>query len=403
MTAPRPVEPRPAATVVLVRPGPAGLEVLLTHRPSTMAFAAGVHVFPGGRVDAGDAAFGHDPAAVAAIREAFEEVGVWLGDAPPGTDLPAARARLLAGNASFAELVAELGLRPDVSRLVRWSRWVTPPTMARRFDTRFFVAAMPDGVEATLTGDEVAGHGWHTPRAALDGMAAGTIEMWLPTSCTLQQLEPASSFADIAALDSDAPSGGAVELEIIDDDVTRLTMPDGGGMAGQPIHAYLVGRREVVLVDPGDPTPTGTERALEVVARRGGRIAAVALTHVDPDHGAGAESLAERLSIPMFASPVRAADVPHVTSPLADGEIVGAGDVRMRVVATPGPAADHVAFVVGAGALVISGDLDGVRGARSLLRPPDQAAWSASVDRLRAAAPAARWLGGHPPPPGDAA
>ncbi len=370
-----------------------------------MAFAAGVHVFPGGRVDAGDAAFGVDPAAVAAIREAFEEVGVWLGDVPRGADLPAARARLLAGEASFGEVVAELGLRPDVERLVRWSRWVTPPTMSRRFDTRFFVAAMPDGVEATLAGDEVAAHAWLTPRAALDAMAAGTIEMWLPTSCTLQQLEPARSFDDIAALDADAASDAlvAVAVEVIDDDVTRITMPDGGGMAGQPIHAYLVGRREVVLVDPGDPTGPGTDRAIEIAASRGGRIVAIALTHIDPDHAAGAESLAEWLSIPMFASPIRAVDMPHPTTPLVDGKQVAAGDAPMRVVATPGPSPDHVAFVVGDGALVLCGDLDGVRGARSLLRPPDEGAWAASVERLRAAAPTARWLGGHPPPPGDAA
>ncbi len=109
-----PVAPRPAATVVLLRPGPAGLEVLLTHRPATMAFAPDVHVFPGGRVDAGDAdpslaprsvrsaveaadALGGDlepepalAAHVAAIRELFEEAGVLLADTVARPDRVAA-------------------------------------------------------------------------------------------------------------------------------------------------------------------------------------------------------------------------------------------------------------------------------------------------------------------------
>ena len=215
------VEPRPAATVVLLRPGPTGLEALLTHRPTSMAFAADMHVFPGGRVDAADAdprlvarssitpaeaaaALGGDlspetahAAYVAAIREAFEEVGVLLADAPADADLVAARDRLLAEPASFPDLVETLDLRLRTDALVPLSRWVTPPTLARRFDARFFAAAVPPDVEASLIGDEVAAHAWSTPRAALDAMAAGSIGMWLPTSATLQQLEHAGSLDDV--------------------------------------------------------------------------------------------------------------------------------------------------------------------------------------------------------------
>ena len=64
-------------------------------------------------------------------------------------------------------------------------------------------------------------------------------------------------------------------------------MPAGGGVAGQPICSYLVGRRRFVLIDPGDPTGPATERALEMAAAAGGTIEAVALTHVDPDHAPG--------------------------------------------------------------------------------------------------------------------
>nr|MBA2757622.1 hypothetical protein [Chloroflexota bacterium] len=88
--------------------------------------------------------------------------------------------------------------------------------------------------------------------------------------------------------------------------------------------------------------------------------------------------------------------LPYEAQQLGDGESVGFGDVPLRVVATPGPRVDHLAFVVGGGALVISGDLDGVRGARMIPDPPDLTAWRRSEARLRSEAPAARWLGGHP-------
>src|SRR5262245_25215107 len=160
--------PRPAATVVLLRDGRDGLEALLTHRPASMAFAPDVHVFPGGRIDPADAdpgvlarsaispddateALGGDlppidtlAAYVAAIREAFEEVGILLADHAPDTDLAAARDRLLAAPDAFPEVVEALDLRLRTDRLVPLSRWVTPPILERRFDARFFVAMAPD-------------------------------------------------------------------------------------------------------------------------------------------------------------------------------------------------------------------------------------------------------------------
>ena len=384
-----------------------------------MAFAADMQVFPGGRVDAADAdprlvarssitpaaaavALGGDlspetahAAYIAAIREAFEEVGVLLADAPADADLLAARDRLLAEPASFPDLAEALDLRLRTDLLVPLSRWVTPPTLARRFDARFFAAAVPADVEATLIGEEVAAHAWFTPRSALDAMAAGSIGMWLPTSATLQQLEHAGSIDDIRR---HATPGLLADttVEVIDPDVTRITMPAAGGVAGQPVHAYLVGRQSFVLVDPGDPTGPALDRAIELAADRGGRIVAVALTQVDPDHAAGAEALAEMLGVPVLASPVRAADLPYDPQPMADGDTIDLGDVPLRVVATPGPTTDHLAFLVGDGAIVLSGDLDGVRGARSIPAPRDDDAIERARARLQGFVPAATWLGGHP-------
>lgn len=393
-----------------------------------MAFAADMHVFPGGRVDAGDRdpglasrsvidgeaasdALGGDlpaetalAAYVAAIRECFEEVGVLLADVGMdrggadrvGGDLASARERLLAGEVVFADVARELDLRLRTDLLVPLSRWVTPPNLPRRFDARFFAASLPDGAAASLVGDEVAAHAWHTPRAALDAMATSRIGMWIPTSATLQQLEHAQSIEELRERASPGRLGGVV-VEAVDgaDDVVRISMPAGGGVAGQSINAYLVGRSACVLIDPGDPTGAGIEAAIEAAAARGGRIVAVVLTHLDPDHAAGAETVAEQCGVPVFASPVRAADVPYAVAPLVDGDLMPVGDVPLRVVATPGPTPDHLAFVVGEGRVVIGGDLDGARGARSIPGPTDDAAWARSVAVLRSVAPGARWLGGH--------
>ena len=199
MTAAGVVEPRPAATVVLLRPGTAGLEVLLTHRPATMAFAGGAHVFPGGRVDPSDSdpalaarsvlaasdaavALGGDldPAAalaahVAALRELFEEAGVLLADtgASPAR-IGEGRSALLRGEVTLPDLALELDLTLRTDRLVPLSRWVTPVVSPRRFDTRFFAALLPDGAEPSFEGGEVVGARLAPPdrRARGDGRRA---------------------------------------------------------------------------------------------------------------------------------------------------------------------------------------------------------------------------------------
>jgi glyoxylase-like metal-dependent hydrolase (beta-lactamase superfamily II)/8-oxo-dGTP pyrophosphatase MutT (NUDIX family) len=436
MTEP-PVEPSLAATVVLVRPHRRGPEILLTKRPASMAFAGDVYVFPGGRVDPADAepslqarsvidpgeaaqALGGDlppeialAAHVAAIRELFEEAGVLLADraddpgrtegSTPLVALPArsaalARSALVGGDATFEAIAAELDLRLRTDLLVPLSRWVTPPILARRFDARFFVAELPSRARVSFEGDEVAGHAWLTPAAALSAMAAGEIAMWPPTSATLQQLEHAPSVAEIREHLAPGPLG-TIEVEQISPEITRIVMPAGGGVAGQPLCAYLVGRRRHVLVDPGDPTGPALDRAIALAAARGGSIVSIALTHADPDHAGGTEALALMLGIPVFGGRGVGRALPYAVHELADLAWLGPGDVPMRAVHTPGPSPEHVAFLVGdpgEPGFLISGDLDGRRGARSIVGPVDARALDDSVDRLRQLAPAARWLAGHP-------
>ena len=160
-----------------------------------------------------------------------------------------------------------------------------------------------------------------------------------------------------------------------------------------------MGRARYVLVDPGDPTGPGLERAIELARERGGSIEAIAITQGSPDHAGGVEALAELLHIPVFGSPVAGAQVPYDVRPLRDGGLVPVGDVPLRALATPGPSPDHLAFVVeGEGEpLAIAGDLDGGVGARSIPGPVDPGTVAASRARLLALVPEDRWLPGHPP------
>jgi glyoxylase-like metal-dependent hydrolase (beta-lactamase superfamily II)/8-oxo-dGTP pyrophosphatase MutT (NUDIX family) len=390
-----------------------------------MAFAADMHVFPGGRVDAADrdqalaarsvngasdaaVALGGDiegdlalAVFIAAVRELFEEAGVLLADASDGAAaIPArsvglARSALVGGEATFAQIAQDLDLRLRTDLLAPLSRWVTPPVMPRRFDARFFAAELPPGSRVSFEGDEVASHAWLTPRAGLAAMAEGRLAMWVPTSTTLQQLEHVRSMDEIQARLSPGILG-SIAVEELSPAVTRIVMPAGGGVAGQPVCAYLVGRRRFVLIDPGDPTGPALDRAIEVAATRGGAIEAVALTHVDPDHAAGAEAVAERLAVPILGGPGAGRAVPFEVHELTDGASLPAGDVALQIVHAPGPRPDHVAFVAEASRIAIVGDLDGVRGTRSIPGPTDERAWAASRERIEGFVPADRWLTGHP-------
>ncbi len=413
--------PRPAATVVLVRPHPGGLEVLLTQRPSTMAFGPSLHVFPGGAIDPGDAsaaattrsrrtpaeaadAFGGDMAPdaalsahVAAIRELWEEAGVLLAE-PRGrpadaATIDAARRWLLAGQATIGELADDLDLELRTDLLWPFSRWVTPPFAGRRFDVRFFVAELPPDAEPSFVGEEVVAHRWTSPRAALDARAAGEIALWVPTSATLQQLEHAVSVGEVAERLAPGPSA-PIRLEDAEPGIARIVMPGAGGIAGQPVNAWVVGRRALVVVDPGDPSEAAADAVLALAASRSASIAAIAITHAEPDHAAGAEALAIRLSVPLFGGPGAGHDLPAEVIELADGDPVPAGDMRLLTLTTPGPRSDHVAFVADDAGVALVGDLLGPGPARSILGPPDVTAWLTSLDRGQALA-ARRLLPGH--------
>lgn len=222
--------PRPAASILLLRDGSDGLEVLLARRSDHGDFP-GLHVFPGGLVDAGDrdaalhvhATLPEEAATallpgvelpqawlLAGIREAFEECGVLLaGRLPPAAELREARRRLLARECSFAQLVAGAGIRPDTAALGLFSHWVTPEGIPRRYDTRFFVAAMPPGQEAAADGREAVSLDWYTPAAALAAHERGEIRLIFPTIRNLMLL---GNWRDSAAVLEDCRRPRAVPV-----------------------------------------------------------------------------------------------------------------------------------------------------------------------------------------------
>jgi len=213
-----PAEARPAATAVLLRDGSAGPEVLLLRRHRSSGFVPGAYVFPGGRVDAADAApaalarvVGREPDAepdasyiTAAVREVFEETGVLLARDVAGRPAPDARApevarwraALLEDRATLADVLAALGLRIAAEDIVYCAHWITPVAEPRRYDTRFFLAPLPAGAEASVDEREMTDALWLRPADALERFRAGRLPMVFPTVHTLESLTPFASVAE---------------------------------------------------------------------------------------------------------------------------------------------------------------------------------------------------------------
>lgn len=257
---------RDAATVMLLRDGPDGLEVCMLQRNLNSDFVGGAYVFPGGAVDPHDAepevavrcsGRGDADASrlldvdrgglaywVAAVREAFEEAGILLAHHPDGTvvsfadDVVAERFALhrLAvdrGERRLVEVCEEEDLLVDTGRILYFSRWITPLGAPRRYDTRFFVAAAPPAQVAAHDDREVIGTHWLTPAEALRRHDAGEIVLIFPTVRSLVALQRFDTAGDV--LDH------AASLERVPAVLPTVRESDGG----------------LRIVLPGDPEHTG--------------------------------------------------------------------------------------------------------------------------------------------------
>jgi len=213
-----PAAPRDASTVALLRPAGSGggFDVYLLRRRRSMAFAPGVHAFPGGSVDPRDAdadlAWSGPDAATwgqvlngppelaralicAAVRETFEESGVLLAGPLPdtvvadtrGDDWEWDRRALVDRSLSLAALLRRRGLVLRSDLLSPWARWITPEMESRRFDTRFFAAALPAGQRTRDVGGEADEVVWLPPAAAIAAARRGEMLLMPPTAVTLAE------------------------------------------------------------------------------------------------------------------------------------------------------------------------------------------------------------------------
>ena len=225
---PAPVTPAPAATLVLLRDHPAGgVEVLLIQRHRASKFAAGDHVFPGGKVESADVpddvgrwcptpavqdaarvlGLPHAPRTalgywIGAIREAFEEVGVLLavdeaGRAPrvEPARFAAYRRACQADHRAFWDLLRAERLTLAAERLTYFAHWITPEENPIRFDTRFFAAPMPERQDPVADDHEIVGVRWLSPREAFEAQTRGEISLRRPTIANLQLFGGAASVA----------------------------------------------------------------------------------------------------------------------------------------------------------------------------------------------------------------
>jgi 8-oxo-dGTP pyrophosphatase MutT (NUDIX family) len=215
---------RPAATVMLIRDGSAGVEVFVMRRVAAMAFAPGMTVFPGGGVDPAD----HDPSVgwigpdlpwwaarlgtgeqlagalvVAAIRELFEETGVLLASTPDagvvGGLADRTRLDIIDHRTTLATELAAAGLRLRVDLLRPWANWITPPGRTRRYDTFFFAAAMPTGQRAEMLSTEADLGQWRAPQELFAERDAGVTALMPPTVAMLNDLAECGSVAAVMA------------------------------------------------------------------------------------------------------------------------------------------------------------------------------------------------------------
>jgi glyoxylase-like metal-dependent hydrolase (beta-lactamase superfamily II)/8-oxo-dGTP pyrophosphatase MutT (NUDIX family) len=457
-----PREPAPlraAATVLLLRDSAAGIEVLMTRRSATASFAPGAYVFPGGHIDDADEAAKRIATrrptqsrvqrtqAIAAIREAFEELGILLAHHADGSPVRAEEvATMDRGNTAgtaFADQCAARGLVLDSDRVFTFAHWMTDRDLPKRFDVPFLVARMPEGQTPTADESEQFEPSWVHPADALARHEAGTFFMIFPTVRTLQRMAAYATVDALLAacagevpLWTSCPRAGLLkgedarymehespygELALVCPDgqllhaldwqsehpvsllknVMRLTAPNPSAMTGPGTNSYIVGDADTgyIVIDPG---PNDFDHIGRLWRATKGDIRMIVCTHSHADHSPGAaplQALCKNVKPPILglASKPTARATARFTPEreLADGErLVLSGATAegepithtLCVIHTPGHAANHLCLVLEEDGLLFSGDHI-LNGSTTVVDPPDgdMNAYLDSLDTLDAA------------------
>ena len=458
--------PRAAATLVVVRAAVdatgSGIEVLLSRRAERGDHNSGAWVFPGGIVDPGDrhshaCCAGLDDAAasarlglaeggldyyVAALRECFEESGLLYAtdrhgdmvqlDDDLGAKLGAWRGPLHRGERTLGELCREFDLRLALDRLIYLSHWLTPPARAKRFDTRFFIAAVPPAQTAAHDGTEMVEQLWLRPADAL--ARAHELKLMTPTQKTLETLARFDSvaallawagaprevvltmprvgvgsrgmrpvvpdehaYAELGRLDPTGLGTASYELQPgvavrLSPRLIRVTANNGNMMTGPGTNTYLVGggaANEWAVIDPGPPDDV---HVAAILAAAPGTIRWIFVTHTHKDHSpatvalkahTGAQVLGRVADHPQwqdlsFAPDVHLEGGERFTLPGPDGEAS-----TLRAVHTPGHASNHLCYLLEEEKLLFTGD-HVMQSSTVVINPPDgdMAAYIASLRAL---------------------
>lgn len=245
--------PRDAASVLVLREGSAdSVEVFCVERHARSGFLGGAVVFPGGKVDASDAAPGWEQLstapplrsepfetesaharalAVAACRELFEEGAILpvSGDSLDAASALTMRAAVRNG-AAFSEELAQRGLVLDIARLLPFGRWITPEAESRRFDARFYLLPLPSGQQGHHDDHETTRSFWGTPRQVLTRWMAGEIMLAPPTTRALEILEEAKTIEAAIALARTQSLLPICPVFVANEDAPFLALP------GDPMH-----------------------------------------------------------------------------------------------------------------------------------------------------------------------
>jgi glyoxylase-like metal-dependent hydrolase (beta-lactamase superfamily II)/8-oxo-dGTP pyrophosphatase MutT (NUDIX family) len=449
-----PVKPLEAATVLLLRDRPDGLEVLMTRRATSASFAPGAYVFPGGGVEALDAQSHaqarrrasqsdlHLTQAIAAIRESFEELGVLLARKPNGQHADSSELALMDRAAPFIAQCQANALTLAADEVFVLAHWTGDRDLARRFDVPFLVARMPDGQTPVADECEQFEPVWVRAADALQRHHAGGFFMIFPTIRTLERLQHYASVdavlqacaATEQPLWTSCPRTGLLggrearymehehpygELALVCPDgqivhpldwqserpvsllknLQRLTAPNPGAMTGPGTNSYLVGDASTgfIVIDPGPADPEHLEKLWRA---SGGDIRLIICTHSHPDHSPGARPLQALCTHkPAILGLASAATARANCSFQPDQELenhalltlIAAADQpalthTLKVLHTPGHAANHLCLLLLEDGLLFSGDHI-LNGSTTVIDPPDgdMTDYLESLDLLSAA------------------
>ena len=397
-----PVVPlRDAAAVIVYRRVAAGAEVFWIKREKQLRFAGGFYAFPGGKVDKADRAIAVEGATaeaaamiVTATRELLEETGLLKARTrrPLAPDeISTMRTELLEETVPFAELLKRHQLTIHAADFLEAGRWATPPFLPVRFDARFFLVEAPPGQEAEVWPGELSEGAWIAPAMALRRWREGTALLHPPNHYALAVM---AGFKDV----EQARAALANPPHITDFVAERIEFQQGVKLfplrtltlpPATHTNAYVLGTKELIVVDPGSVDDAETDRLIALLLKlqaEGALVRAVVLTHHHGDHVGGLARLVSKLKLPVW-SHARTADRLDVKTDrlLVDGEVIVLGEMRWRVLHTPGHAQGHICLYDEGSRAAVVGDM--VAGFGTIVIDPpegDMTDYLAQLRRLEA-------------------